>query len=243
MVRIGTGPPFWQINHANSAYFRLFLGYFGVVSAIRPPLLDLGPPLLTYPGSGPAVHKELNLAYLGTRTLQCTQKSQISLYWMPGGHLYFSLDIILVKGLINTSGIARTLGPMDNEFSGAPPILHIPLMMQWGIWEPLIKQWGNCGELNDLMIRRKIEIGPLVAQWNINLGPFYDAMGKLETLAMMKLGPPNDLMGRLGALDHLHVFFSNGLIWLHFTFSNLWAPNFYWEILDVMQAEKEYIGP
>ena len=46
MVRIGTGPPFWQINHANSAYFRLILGYFGVISAARPPLLDLGPPFL-----------------------------------------------------------------------------------------------------------------------------------------------------------------------------------------------------
>ena len=37
-------PPFWQINHANSAYFRLFLGYFGVISTIRPPFLDLAPP-------------------------------------------------------------------------------------------------------------------------------------------------------------------------------------------------------
>ena len=47
MVRIGTGPPFRQINHANSAYFRLFLGYFGVISATRPPLF-------TYPESTPA---------------------------------------------------------------------------------------------------------------------------------------------------------------------------------------------
>ena len=39
-------PPFWQINHANSAYFRLFLGYFRVISATRPPLLDLGLPFL-----------------------------------------------------------------------------------------------------------------------------------------------------------------------------------------------------
>ena len=46
MVRIGTGPPFWQINHANSAYFRLFLGYFWVISATWPPLLDLGLPFL-----------------------------------------------------------------------------------------------------------------------------------------------------------------------------------------------------
>ena len=46
MVRIGTGPPFWQINHANSAYFRLFLGYFQVLSATRPPFLHiLDPPL------------------------------------------------------------------------------------------------------------------------------------------------------------------------------------------------------
>ena len=39
-------PPFWQINHANSAYFRLFLGYFRVISATRPPLLNLGLPFL-----------------------------------------------------------------------------------------------------------------------------------------------------------------------------------------------------
>ena len=30
-------PPFWQINHVNSAYFRLFWGYFQVISAIRSP--------------------------------------------------------------------------------------------------------------------------------------------------------------------------------------------------------------
>ena len=37
-----------------------------------------------------------------------------------------------------------------------------------------------------------------------------------------------------------------GLILLHHvhcTLSNLWAPNFIREILDVMQAEKEYMGP
>ena len=55
MVQIGTGPsPFWQINHANSAYFRLFLGYFRVISATWPPPFDLAPPLFTYPGSAPA---------------------------------------------------------------------------------------------------------------------------------------------------------------------------------------------
>ena len=34
---LAPAPPFWRINHANSAYFRLFLGYFGVISATRPP--------------------------------------------------------------------------------------------------------------------------------------------------------------------------------------------------------------
>ena len=36
-------PPFWQINHANSACFRLFLGYFGVL--YQPP----GPPFGSRP--------------------------------------------------------------------------------------------------------------------------------------------------------------------------------------------------
>ena len=67
MVRIGTGPPFWQINHANSAYFRLFLGYFGVISATRPPLF-------TYPGSSPEV---------------CRPASKWVSVWCP----YFSIDI------------------------------------------------------------------------------------------------------------------------------------------------------
>ena len=47
-----------------------------------------------------------------------------------------------------------------------------------------------------------------MVQWNINLGPFDDKICKLETLAMMKLGPPDDLMWKLRALDH--KFFSNG---------------------------------
>ena len=54
MVRIGIGP-LWQINHANSAYFRLFLGYFRVISATRPPFW-ISAPLFTYPGSAPAWH-------------------------------------------------------------------------------------------------------------------------------------------------------------------------------------------
>ena len=34
------------------------------------------------------------------------------------------------------------------------------------------------------------------------LGPFDDAMGKLETLAMMKLRSTDYLMGKFGTLDH-----------------------------------------
>ena len=45
-------PPFRQINHANSAYFRLFWGYFRVISATRPPF-RISAPLFTYPGSAP----------------------------------------------------------------------------------------------------------------------------------------------------------------------------------------------
>ena len=40
-------PPLWQINHANSAYFRLFLGYFQVISATWPPFwISPHPPFL-----------------------------------------------------------------------------------------------------------------------------------------------------------------------------------------------------
>ena len=49
----------------------------------------------------------------------------------------------------------------------------------------------------------KREIGPLMVQWNINLGVLWlDEMGKLETLTMMILRPPDDLMRKFGALDH-----------------------------------------
>ena len=48
-------PTFWQMNHANSVYFRLFLGYFRVISATRPPPFGSRPLLFTYPGSTPAL--------------------------------------------------------------------------------------------------------------------------------------------------------------------------------------------
>ena len=43
-IHVWHRPPFWQINHANSAYFRLFLGYI----SHPPPLLDLGPPVISW---------------------------------------------------------------------------------------------------------------------------------------------------------------------------------------------------
>ena len=43
MVRIGTGTP---LLTDKSCKFSLFLGYFGVISATQPPLLDLGLPFL-----------------------------------------------------------------------------------------------------------------------------------------------------------------------------------------------------
>ena len=81
------------------------------------------------------------------------------------------------------------------------------------------------GRLDDLMGK--------TGNWALDgamehLGPLGDAMGNGE------IGPPDDLMGKLGALDH--KLFSSDLIQLHCTLSNLWAPNFEWEILDDMQA-------
>ena len=87
----------------------------------------------------------------------------------------------------------------------------------------------------------KRDIGPLMAQGSI-WGPLMTQWGNERPLCSDgKLGTPNELMGKLGALDH--KFVSIGLIRLHCTLSNLWAPNFNWKILHFMQAETEYTGP
>ena len=65
-------------------------------------------------------------------------------------------------------------------------------------------------------------------------------MSKLETLAMIKLGPPGDLVEKFGGPRLLILFKQFNA--LHCTLSNLRALNLNWEILDVMQAEKEYTG-
>ena len=73
----------------------------------------------------------------------------------------------------------------------------------------------------------KQEIGLLMTQWNINLGAFDDAMGKLETLAMMKLGPWwSD--GEIGGPRPLILFKRFNTAPLHL--SNFLTLNFNWEI-------------
>ena len=53
-------PPLWQINHANSAYLRLFWAILGLYQPPAPPPPPFGsrPPLFTYPGSAPALDVE-----------------------------------------------------------------------------------------------------------------------------------------------------------------------------------------
>ena len=70
-------------------------------------------------------------------------------------------------------------------------------------------------------------------------GPFDDAMGKLETLAMMKLGPPWWPDGEIGGPRPLNLFKRFITAPLH---SFKCMAHKFWEILDVMQAEKEYMG-
>ena len=127
------------------------------------------------------------------------------------------------------------------------------------IWVPLMTRCGKWGPFDDAMINYNWDL--LITLWEIrghhfddmlrkpgalhgateNFVPFDDATGKLETLAMGKLGPPDDLMGEIGALDH--KLFSNGLIRLRCALSNSMAPDFNWEILDDMQAEKIHEAP
>ena len=71
-------PPFWQKNHANSAYFRLFLGYFRVISAIRPPVW-ISVPLFTYPGSAPAICSNLKSNLINGRNK--TIESKLPFLW------------------------------------------------------------------------------------------------------------------------------------------------------------------
>ena len=109
-----------------------------------------------------------------------------------------------------------------------------------GDLETLIKAMGKLGAK---WPEGKWEIGPLMVQWNVWALLMMQWANKLETLSKRKLGPLITWAWEHDfdwgpALDH--EFFSNGITRLHCTLSNLWAPNFNWEIVDVMQAEKEY---
>ena len=56
------------------------------------------------------------------------------------------------------NGMMRKLGALDGAMENVEPFV---LWSQWGNWKPLIKQWENCKELNDLM-RKTRKIGPLI---------------------------------------------------------------------------------
>ena len=109
-----------------------------------------------------------------------------------------------------------------------------PLMTQWGNWKPLMKQWGNyyVGEAK----WPDGETGNWAQAWwpNGRSWALGDVMGKLEILAMVKSGPLYDLMGKLGPRPRIIFkrFNINTAPSLYCTFSNIWAPNFNWEILD-----------
>ena len=69
-------PPFWQINHANSAYFRLFLGYFRVILATRPPPpFWISAPLFTYSGFAPG--REI-VIFRAELTIKTARKSTLT---------------------------------------------------------------------------------------------------------------------------------------------------------------------
>ena len=86
----------------------------------------------------------------------------------------------------------------------------------------------------------KRKIGPLMAQWNIILGALWWRNGQIRDPSDDKIGAPwwpdEEIQGPRPQI----LFKRFNTASLH---SNLWAPNFDWEILDVVQAEKEYMGP
>ena len=82
----------------------------------------------------------------------------------------------------------------------------------------------------------KREIGPLMTQWNINLGAFWWRNGQIRD-------PSNDESGVPWWPDREILGPRPLILFKRFNmapFPNLWAPNFNWEILDVMQVKKEY---
>ena len=94
----------------------------------------------------------------------------------------------------------RKLGALDGVMENLGP-LNFALWWPNGKLETLNKAMGK-------LLGAKWpdeENGQLDFRWRnrtLIWGPFDDTMGKLETLAMMKLGPFDAMIVKLGALDH-----------------------------------------
>ena len=77
------------------------------------------------------------------------------------------------------------------------------------------------------------KLGPWWCNGTLIWGALWWCNGQIRDLSNDEIGTRDDLIGKLRTLDH--IFFSNGLIRLNCALSNVWAPNFHWEMLDVMQ--------
>ena len=86
-------PPFCQLNHANSAYSRLFLGYFGVILATRPPPFWISAPLFTDPGFAPGESRIEIYTCFFTSTHEAKKENTLSQslreFFKPTRHAFF----------------------------------------------------------------------------------------------------------------------------------------------------------
>ena len=92
----------------------------------------------------------------------------------------------------------RKLGALDGAMENLGPFALFDDAM-WKL-ETLNKAMGNCGELNDLM--RKMGIGALMRQWNINFGAFWWHNGQIRHPSDDEIGAPWWPDREIGALDH-----------------------------------------
>ena len=108
-----------------------------------------------------------------------------------------------------------------------------PLMTQWGNWKPVSKAMGKLwgAKWHDEENRK---LGLWWRNGTLIWGALWWRNGQIRDPRDDEIGSP--LMTWWGNWDPRPLILSNGLIRFHCTLSNLWAPNFIWEILDVMQA-------
>ena len=94
----------------------------------------------------------------------------------------------------------RKLGALDGAMENLGHFAH------GEIGNPL-KQWENCEELNDLM--RNTEL------WAPDDAMGTEILGKLETLAMMKLGLwwPDDIMENPGSMPLCVITYTATYVW------------------------------